>query len=191
MKRQKVKIEKVTGPEHYYLVGSFGDVVDITIDEASGLFSASGSFGTFSHYWSAPGPRGLKAFLGGIQYDYAMGKFRANGGFVFDHEKSIRALRKLIFKDPYRVTDLTPDQKSHIREDLANLKCTDCTTEDDFFREVQDCEGIREALGDEWYLQVPNERKLHGECAAFWNDFFIPFVASYMPNHQCKRVPYR
>ena len=193
MKRQKVTVQQVIpGPEHFHLQGSFGDFVGISVDETSGLFAATGSFGTFSHYWTAPGPEGLKIFLGRIQYDYAMNKLRANAGFVFDAEKSIRSLRKIIRKC-YLGNFPSPDKehRQQIAEEIEHLKMLDCTRDEEFHREVGDCSGICDVLGTDWFLQVPCERKRDRNCTAFWNDLFIPFVASYMPDHQCKRVPYR
>lgn len=192
MAASKTKVERIASAEQYRVVNEQREVMDFTIDESSGLVSASGCYGTFSHYWTAPGPRGLREFLGDIQFGYALGKLTGRGegagGYRFDLKKSIASLKKII-----RESNERPPEFDETKEELRDLWAENATTEEEFHRQVGECGSICHWLGSDWYLQVPCEHSRDGGAVVFWNDFFIPWVKAIQlpgaPRPQNKRVP--
>lgn len=169
--------------------GGFGWGV-ITIDETTGLFMAYTDFGTFSYHWNAPGDAGLKKFLGKLDYSYAMGKFRGrNYGRVFNHEKSILEAKKRLFeiRRERACSAETAREVYNTLEEMDHMHRAE-----DFIRYLADDKTCRKVFcGDEWPYEVLNAFECETndpQCVGFWNEIYIPFVASYMPDHSLSCV---
>lgn len=163
----------------------------ITIDEASGLFMAYTDYGNFGAHWNGPGDKGLKHFLGTLDYSYAMGKLAPNHGMSFDGEIALKNLRKQVH-EAHRRGEITKDQAREAKDDLDDLDDEGINNHEHlFYDRIASSRGILDVIGhDDWWHAVNGRVKCH-QCVGFWNNVYIPFVASYMPDHKLQPVPER
>lgn len=73
-------------------VANEGEWAYVVADDETGLFSATTSFGTFSHIWSSRGPYTMAEFLNKVNYDYFMNKTRGLKAEEFDCLSSIDSM---------------------------------------------------------------------------------------------------
>ncbi|HRI77271.1 MAG TPA: hypothetical protein PLX33_09820 [Alphaproteobacteria bacterium] len=183
----QVTVEPMQGESYVVRPNQFSWGV-ITINEATGLFMAYTDYGNFSYHWPAPGDKGLKHFLGTIEFDYAMGKLSANRGDRFDADVGIHNLRKRI-KEERRdgVIERVTARCAWLEVDDIEAEALGENSQL-FYDRIWRSSHILDAIGhDDWHRNI-NGRVKCPQCVGFWNNIFIPFVASYMPDHKLKPV---
>jgi hypothetical protein len=168
-------------------IGGWGVVV---IDEKSGLFMAHTDFGTYSTHWTAPGDKGLRHFLGKIDFDYAMNRLAANHGEVFDADLAVRNLRKQIIENR-RNGEIDTKTARFAWAAIDEMEGDYLDRQENlFYDRIVRSRFILDAIGhDDWHHAI-NGRAKCPSCIGFWNNIYIPFVASYMPDHNLKLEEY-
>lgn len=160
----------------------------ITINEKTGLFMAYTDYGNYCYHWNAPGDKGLKAFLADLDFSYAMGKFTgARYGRKFDNATAIASLKRDIINRRRDNQQIGMEVARAAWDDLHNLE--DAGDSEDYFMSLLAREpDILDAIGpDDWWHCVDGKVN-DPQCVGFWNHIFIPFVASYCPDHKLKAV---
>lgn len=159
----------------------------IVVNENTGLFMAYTDYGNYCHHWPSPGEKGLKHFLTDIDYHYAMGKFTGTRyGKVFRADRAIQDLKETIIE---RRRDDSIDRET-ARDAWDELRHAEDHgySKDTFMVWIRDSSFILDAIGhDDWWCGIDGMVN-DPQCVGFWNEIFIPFVASYCPDHKIKAV---
>lgn len=153
------------------------------INEKSGVFVANTTFGMFAYSWSSYGTD-FKQFLGNLNFDYAVKKWRGLDCFKFNPEKAVDSLKSAISEAL---------ESGHCDEEEAKdaiLEAADLGEYTDkrlFMYVLGESDTILDVIGhNDWHL-VPRGSEYDPICVAFWNELFIPFMDSYHPEHNLER----
>ncbi len=145
----------------------------ITIDEESGTFMATGSFGSFGHIWNSIGDRTLKEFLAGIDRQYFFEKTRGATAKTFDFDRSVKALKEQII-DMRRQGDLTKDEARRAWREVGWLDHT--SSAHHFVDQVLSEEALGRYFRDD-YWDIP-QFSLSPDCVGFWEVIWTTFKAA-------------
>lgn len=143
----------------------------IVLDEATGLFSAHGSYGTFAFVWppeyrSEP----LADFLSDLGFDYFVGKTRGCSAREFDQEATVRRLKKWII-DARKNGDCTQVEARGAWDSLVGI---DETNEPMFVHLIYDDPDLYRVIGSDAYEAIC--RRYTPECTEFWRVIWPEFL---------------
>lgn len=144
----------------------------IVTDEATGLFVAHGSYGTFAYTWH-PNHRGvsLHEFLARLHRDYFMGKTKGRDAVMFDCERTRKDL-KLSIIDCRRNRSCTTQEARKAWNALEDIEDTD--SGDLFMEHVYQDGDIAEVVCD---LGEMRRECASPQCVEFWRVIWPAFLA--------------
>ena len=144
----------------------------IFIDEVTRTLSTVGSFGNWGYTWTAIGPRTLKEFLAGLEFDYFFGKVDdANKGREFDAEKTVQNAKRVIIE--WRRGGGDNATARFAWDDLNSIQDeTDGGREDVFMTRLYESEDLYEVFSGDFSAG----HRRHPQCEGFWTKIWPVFL---------------
>lgn len=146
----------------------------VVIDEATGLFMAHGSYGSFCYVWP-PAHRSLPLveFLSRLDRDYFMSKCRGRAATRFDAAATAAHMHRLVLA-ARRQGECTRETARAAYDQITDGAEENHASERDFLDAILNSDDLTDLLGqDLWdmlfYSPAP-------DCVGFWRDIWPAFL---------------
>jgi len=171
-------------------------------EQHRGEILINSTFGSWAHYWGAPGTR-FRRFLLGLDFGYAFGKFMGLALEQYDGDASMAGLQRKVIESRRRrhisreaarfVWDQIDDHSSELRESQESFitACGHIGRECDapWARRAistMELDDIGEIFAEPWYL---TETRDHPQAVGFWRDIWPEFCAALRAELEAEKEP--
>lgn len=157
-------------PVERFIIRAKREWAFVYVDEYTGVFAATGSYGTYAYCWTHRGGRTLKQFLADLDFEYFMGKTRPDYK-RFDFDKSIEGIKQRVI-ECRRDGSIDQAQAREAWGEIDDLGHTQ--HEGEFLSDMYQSAPIMLLYPDEYYeaaAMVPD-----GDSLGFWTVIWPEFL---------------
>lgn len=148
-----------------FTVSSGYDWAEIHLNEATGLFMAYSTFGTFAHRWNARGGATLRKFLQDLHPDYFFGKTCPEHQ-VFDADKTIAEAKEWVEDEE---TAYSKEAQELILDEFGSMDA--CSNEAELMHNLSNYPRAELAIMSTGLKYVQNP-----QCTGFWEKLWPLFL---------------